>query len=590
MTVEAEQRLLAEQVALLHRQGPSGYIGSFVSAVVLVWVLWDEPLERTNLLIWMFSVCAAIGLRWFEFEAYRADPQRLQRGAWWGWWFTVVAATSGVVWGYLGWAFFQPTLLFLLPMTLGLAGQVGLSVTSIGIFLPAHVAFNVLALTPFVLRNYLEEGRLFFGQSIALLVFMLACLFFARRQQAMIRDAIRLRLDNQNLLEQVTRENERVVQTRREAEEANEAKTRFLAAASHDLRQPLQAMTLFVHAIEEGMRRREGLDVALVGKLRSSCDSLEMLLDSLLDLSRADAGDLKPEICDFALQPILDRLRREFTDQAADKGLLLRVVPSRAYARSDPALIERMLRNLTANALRYTERGAVLVACRSRGRRLHLEVRDSGIGIPEQARVEIFREFYQLDNPERDRRKGLGLGLAIVDALARQLGHRVDLRSAPGRGSVFSIEVPVGRASTAASPDLPPSSGRLEGAWIVVIDDEAPIREALASVLERWGCRVAGGENADEVLDVLGAAGMPMPAAILADWRLREGRKGDVEAGELRRRLGRPVPVLLITGDTDPETTRNAVFPVIHKPIQGFRLRARLDALLANQESQSTSA
>ena len=584
MTVEAEQRLVAEQVALLHRQGPSGYAGSFVSAVVLVWVLWDEPLERTNLLIWMFSVCAAIGLRWFEFEAYRADPQRLQRGARWGWWFTAGAATSGVVWGYLGWAFFQPTLLFLLPITLGLAGQVGLSVTSIGIFLPAHLAFNVLALTPFVLRNYLEEGRLFLGQSVLLLVFMLACLFFARRQQAMIRDAIQLRLDNQDLFEQVTRENERAIEARHQAEVANEAKTRFLAAASHDLRQPLQAMTLFVHAIEEGLRRREELDPALVGKLRSSSDSLEMLLDSLLDLSRADVGALKPEICDFALQPILDRLRREFTDQAADKGLQLRVVPSRAYVRSDPTLLERMLRNLTANALRYTEQGGVLVACRSRGGSMHLEVRDSGIGIPEHARGEIFREFYQLDNPERDRRKGLGLGLAIVDALARQLGHRLGLRSAPGRGSVFTIEVPPGQPGTVAATDLPPASGRLEGMWIVVMDDEAPIREALANVLERWGCRVAGGENADEVLAVLGAAGMPMPAAILADWRLREGRKGDVEACELRRCLGRPVPVLLITGDTDPDTTRDVGFPVIHKPIKGFSLRARLDALLANQE------
>lgn len=589
MTAEVEQRLLSEQVALLHHQAPSGYLGSFVFAAVLVWVLWDEPQERTNLLIWMFSVCATIGLRWFEFEAYRADPRRLQRGAWWGWWFTVGAAISGITWGYLGWAFFQPTLLFLLPMTLGLAGQVGLSVTSVGIFLPAHAAYNLLTLTPFVLRNFLEEGRLFFGQGIALLVFMLACLFFARRQQLMIREAIRLRLDNQDLLEQVTRENERVVEMRRKAEEANEAKTRFLAAASHDLRQPLQAMTLFVHAIEEGLRCREGLDTALVGKLRSSCDSLEMLLDSLLDLSRADAGALKPEISDFALQPILDRLRREFTDQAADKGLLLRVVPSRAYARSDPALLERMLRNLTANALRYTEHGAVLVGCRVRGGSLLLEVRDSGIGIPEQARREIFREFYQLGNPERDRRKGLGLGLAIVDALARQLGHRLDLRSAPGRGSVFSIELPAGRPGPAAGVQLSLAGTRLEGAWIVVIDDEAPIREALANVLERWGCRVAGGENADEVLAVLGAAGMPVPAAILADWRLREGRVGSDEAARLREFLGQPVPVLLVTGDTDPEATRNAGFPVIHKPIQAFRLRARLDALLANQNKESNS-
>lgn len=580
MSAEAEQRLLAEQVALLHRQGPSGYIGSFISAAVLVWVLWDEPQERTHLLVWMLLVCSAIGLRLGEFRAYHNDPRRFQRGAWWAWWFTLGAALSGVAWGYMGWGFFQPTLLFLLPMTLALVGQVGLSVTSIGIFLPAHVVFNVLALTPFILRNYLEEGRLFFGQSVALLVFMVACLFFARRQQMMMREAIRLRFDNQDLLEAVTRENDRVIQARQQAEAANEAKTRFLAAASHDLRQPLQAMTLFVDAIEDGTRRRGQADAALVGKLRSSCDSLEMLLDSLLDLSRADAGALKPEVRDFALTPILDRLRREFTDQAAEKGLLLRVVPSRAWVRSDPTLLERMLRNLAANALRYTEQGAVMVCCRKRGGNMHIEVRDSGIGIPEHARREIFREFYQLENPERDRRKGLGLGLAIVDALARQLGHRLDLRSAPGRGSVFSIDLPPGQPGLVPSINAP-ARVRLDGAWIVVIDDELAIREALAKVLESWGCQVMGGENADEVMAELNAAGRPVPVAILADWRLREGRVGSDEAARLREFVGHPVPVLLVTGDTDPEATRTAGFPVIHKPIQAFRLRARLDSLLA---------
>ena len=149
--------------------------------------------------------------------------------------------------------------------------------------------------------------------------------------------------------------------------------------------------------------------------------------------------------------------------------------------------------------------------------------------------------------------------------------------------------MPFGKDDVFASPDLPPASGLLHGTWIVVIDDEAPIREALANVLERWGCQVAGGENAEEVLAILGAAGMPIPAAILADWRLREGRIGAEEARELRRRLGSAIPVLLITGDTDPETTRDAGFPIIHKPIQGFRLRARLDALLAAQDANSGS-
>ena len=575
---DVEHKLLAEQVAVLYRQAPAAFLGSALSATILVWLLWDEPVERRHLVVWLTTLCLVMIARWAGMLRYRADPRRTERGAFWGWGFTLGAAASGVVWGYLGVGFFQPTLLFLLPITLVLVSQVALSVPTVGMFLPAHVAFNLLAMTPFMVRNFQEEGRLFLGQSFALLAFILACLLFAQRQQATIREAIRLRLANLGLLDRLTQENQRAEEARKQAEEANSAKTRFLAAASHDLRQPLQAMTLFTHAVAQEVETGRPPDAVLVGNLQSSCESLETLLDSLLDLSRVEAGSLRPEIRAVPLQPLFDRIRREFTDQAAAKGLRLRVVPTRRLVRSDPALLERMLRNLTTNALRYTESGGVLVGCRRRAGQACIEVRDSGIGIPMEVRAEIFREFYQLGNPERDRRKGLGLGLAIVNALAQQLDHGVSVRSTPGRGSVFAIKLAAAAGAATVKPIQTELSDRLRGRLLVVMDDEVMIREAMSRLLGGWGCIVVGGGNADEVLAQISDR---MPAAILADWRLREGRLGTEEVQRIRAHFSRAIPAVLITGDTALDAAQDADFPVIRKPVQGFRLRAEIDALLA---------
>jgi len=569
-----ESRLLGEQVALLHHQSRILFVGSGASTLLLVWLLWDEPAGRAHLLAWFVSVMAVLALRQIGVVCYDADTARMRRGLFWGWAFTLGAAASGIVWGYLGWAFFQPNLFFLFPIALMMAGQTALSVPTVGMFVPAHIAFNVFSMTPFMLRNFLEEGQLFFGQSLAILLFMIVCVVFAFRQQSMIREAIQLRFSNIDLLNGLTLAKEK-------AEEANAAKSRFLAAASHDLRQPLQAISLFTHAVAQDVGGGRLPEVALLGKLQSSCDSLESLLDSLLDLSRAEAGSQPLNVADISLQPIFERIEREFTDQAQAKKLRLRVVPAERVVRSDPILLERILRNLVANALRYTEHGAILVGCRQRGGRLRIEVRDSGIGIPQHLHGDIFHDFYQLGNPERDRRKGLGLGLAIVRALAIQLGHGIDLRSAPAAGTTFTITLDAGttppslRQAPAVSPD------RLRGRLVAIIDDEAPIREALSDLLARWHCATATGEDANEVLAALAGR---VPDAIIADRRLRGGRLGTREIARLRKRFG-PVPALLVTGDTAPGTANDAPFRLLHKPVQGFRLRAELDALLRSTAS-----
>lgn len=371
-----------------------------------------------------------------------------------------------------------------------------------------------------------------------------------------------------------------------EADRANIAKSKFLAAASHDLRQPVQAMMLFQSALEERLDGHPAFP--LLKSLGEAMGGLRMLLDSLLDVSKLDAGLIVPTPVDMPVGPLLERLGAEYHAQAAAKELRLRVVPSGATIRSDPALLERILRNLIENALRYTERGGVLIGCRRQGGNLHIDVIDTGIGIQPNKHEEIFEEFFQVGNPERDRSKGLGLGLAVVRRLARLLGHRIELRSLPGRGSMFRVEVPVValRSSGSSKPNnVHPVNGHpVNGhpSLILVIDDEPLVRTGLQAMLESWGYQVlTAGSIQDAVLLVDSGK---WPDAILADYRLRGGETGLNAIKAVCERLNVPVPATVITGDTAPERlveVRAGGHALLHKPVAATDLRNAVVEMLS---------
>ncbi|OIO59554.1 MAG: hybrid sensor histidine kinase/response regulator [Alphaproteobacteria bacterium CG_4_10_14_0_2_um_filter_63_37] len=579
----SSQRLEGEHIDLLHRQMPMVLSGHLLTGSLLVLVLWGTDIGHGHMLIWLAVLWGGGALRWSEARRYNADPDRYTRLDHWRTRFLAGAALSGITWGYIGWAFFQPTLYTLFPIALVLPTLVALSVPSVGIYFPAHLIFNLLTLMPFLARALAEGSQLLLFQAFPVVVTMVSCLIFSWRQQATIRESIRLRFANLDLLDQIREENEIAEMARRQAEDANAAKSRFLAAASHDLRQPIQAMELFVSVLREDLADGRNAPPELVDKIAASSGNLGMLLDALMDLSRADAGSLPLDVRDLPLRPLFDRIRDEFSDQAAARGLRLRVVPTHCLVHSDAAALERILRNLVSNALRYTERGCILVACRRRGDGYRIEVRDSGIGIAADQQQAIFGEFYQVGNPERDRRKGLGLGLAIVHALTQQLGSAVTLRSEPGRGSTFAFQVPAASSAAVVANEALDGGDRLRGLCIAVIDDDPEVREALAALVTRWGCRPATGANSGEILQALAATQRPNepPAAIVADLRLRENRSGPAEARALHRHFGRAIPTLIVTGDTTIDDAVVGDFPVLRKPVQGLRLRARLDALLA---------
>ncbi len=369
-----------------------------------------------------------------------------------------------------------------------------------------------------------------------------------------------------------------------EAEQANTTKSRFLAAASHDLRQPMHALGLFITELSQ--QALDGRSRHLLDQVSASAEAMEDLLDSLLDISKLDAGVLKPNVQPFPVQPILDRIERSLAPVAKEKGLGLKIRPCEAWVVSDPVLFERILSNLVSNGVRHTKTGRVLVGCRRRGRALRVEVHDTGVGIAREAQAIIFQEFVQLDNPARMREKGLGLGLAIVRRLTDLLGHPLDLRSLPDKGSLFAIEAP----TSAPLPDELATSehrretGDLTGVHIAVVDDDPLALPAIESLLRSWGCAVTAAPDADALMAAL--TDDECPDLLISDLRLGTDLAGLGVIAAMRGRFGELLPAAVITGDTAPETlnaAQSAGLPVLHKPVRPARLRALINRLACRQ-------
>jgi signal transduction histidine kinase/CheY-like chemotaxis protein len=371
------------------------------------------------------------------------------------------------------------------------------------------------------------------------------------------------------------------------AEKADRGKTGFLAAASHDLRQPIHALGLYMGALRH--RPLEAPAREIVDRMQLSVAALDSLLDALLDMSRIDAGALVPQPRAFDLAGLLHRLADEFAPEAEERGLRLsaRVGGSPpATAWSDPILVERVLRNLMGNAVKYTRSGGVLVTCRPRGRGRsaiwRVEVWDTGPGIAPHEQERVFDEFYQAGNAERDRLGGLGLGLAIVRRLALLLELPLTLHSRPDRGSRFVLDLPATRAPIQLAPPTEPDLPLLDGAAVAVIEDDVEVRGAMRTLLTDWGCRVFDGADAEDVVRQARAAGCT-PAAVVADLRLRGGRDGLSEVSRLRVAWGSELPALIVSGDSAPERVRLmqvSGLPWLAKPVAAARLRSWLLAVV----------
>lgn len=487
----------------------------------------------------------------------------------------VIKAFEGLAWGWLAWIVMGEGSLAQQVLSMAcLAGVSGNAVSLLAPVFPMFLSMQLAQLLAMTSKLFLVDDTSFKLLAIGLILFVAGQAGQALAAQGSTRRSIALRFDNLALVKSLQVASELAEQARIKAEQANLAKSKFLAAASHDLRQPIHAQALFLEVLERSElseRQHKVLDSA-----RAAAGATAQMLDTLLDFSRIEAGVIEPQFCAFKLQPLLNKLANELGSLADSKGIVYRSRDTSLATYSDPSLLELILRNLISNAIRYTEQGGVLVACRKRGNDVIVEVIDTGIGIALEQQAEIFREFHQLGNPERDRQKGLGLGLAIADGLTRSLEHRLTLVSQPGRGSIFRLHAPLAQSGFSEEVDgllggtLP--SGLLDGLRVLVIDDDAAVREGMTHLLEDWNCEYRVVEG---IAEALNAVTLWQPQLIISDYRLRESQTGAQAIKRIREVTGEVAPALLITGDTAPERLREAHesgIPLLHKPVSPYQL------------------
>ena len=584
-SVVSQDRIRSEQIRGLFRSAPVGLNAALIGAFVLCGVLLYLDVQTPAVLArWMALVIADFALRQGLCAAFRKIESTPFRWRPWALAFSAATLVGGFIWGVGGVYVMTPSTTGQLIVMLFVSATASGAVPAFGSYLPATYAYSLPSLLPFVVWSATRGDPLHHALTLMGVVFVSAFSALAWRFNVNLNASLLLRFRNLDLVEDLQRQ-------RNLAEQANIAKSRFLAAASHDLRQPVHALGMFVSALRG--REMDAEAARLVEHLDGSVEALDSLFVALLDISRLDAGIVESHLESFAVQPMLERICADHAGEAAAKGVRLVLHRCAAHVHSDPILVERVVRNIVANAVRYTRRGRVVVGCR-RGQRLSIQVWDTGPGIAREQQDRVFEEFFQLDNPERDREKGLGLGLAIVRRLSLLLDCPVTLNSEPGKGSVFRIAVPLSDAASVASepPPLAASPAASTGGLILVVDDEPAIQEAMRSLLGGWGYDTIVAASCAQMLERV--ADCPSrPDLIICDYRLRAGENGIATIQRLQSEFNAEIPAMLVTGDTAPDRLREALesgFLLLHKPVPRGRLRAAIRNLMSTAPVDAAEA
>ncbi len=577
-----ELEVRADLIASIYSHIPRSSLGVIAGALTVAWGMWGQ-VAHAWLFAWLTAIGAVLLWRLSLHHAFKRAANTTERvGAWEKYW-TLSTAIHGSVWGSSAFIMYIPgspeyqALLLVALFALSTA-----AVPLIGRHLPSLYAFVLAVLVPIIVRLALEGGAIRILLAIISALVMYGIFLFGIELNRTITESVRRRYENVDLIDQLTQQKAQAESAHKEADRANLMKTRFLAAASHDLRQPMHALGLFSDSLKR--RISDPDQQAIAERICQSVEALEQTFDALLDISRLDAGVVQPKTEAFALKTLFERVASDCAPEAAAKGIEFRVLSTKLATRSDPVLVEQILRNLVNNAIRYTDQGKVLIGCRACARSVRIEVWDTGLGIPEDKRSRIFDEFYQGD--ERDRRKGLGLGLAIVRRVANLLAINLSLDSTPGKGTVFRFELP--RCELAAAAEIQPVGmpapvpGALGDAVVLVIDDDAAVLEAMQEALRGWGVRAVTARSLKCALARLPECGR-YPDAIISDFRLSEERNGIEAIQRIQHELGVAIPAMIVTGDTAPKSLRvieASGYRCLPKPVTAERLRAALSTLL----------
>ncbi|BEU97578.1 hybrid sensor histidine kinase/response regulator [Acidovorax sp. DW039] len=568
--------ILREQVFLLRHNFPMTLLASLATAFGTLWVMRPVA-DQQAMLAWLISHIVIVACVYAVLLGIDRTGKEHPRQAVWR--LMLCMSVMGISWGSLShvvlyWGSGEAVIYAIGIISTVSSGALGLGAP----LLWGYIVYLTFAIGGVLLALALAGGVVMWPALLMVCVYYALTSMHARTgEQATLRSIV-LKLENERLVAELRAESRRALAAQEAAEQADRDKSRFLAAASHDLRQPLHAMGLFLETLQRSPLNAHQQTV--LGHAHAASGAAAEMLTTLLDYSRLEAGVVKVRPAAFSIQALLTSLEQEFGVQADTAGLIYRTRETSAAAFADRSLVDLVMHNFISNALRYTNEGGILIACRQRGSRLALEVWDTGPGIPEHQWEEIFKEFHQLGNPERDRRKGLGLGLAIVQRLAREMGTTVEVRSRPDKGSVFRLWLDSwqGALEDEAQPVLDPQ--RLAGLRVLAVDDDEAVRMGMQSLLESWGCECLTAESGADAKRCLQRM---TPQLIITDFRLRNEETGKQVLEALRSELGWMVPAIIMTGDTSPQRLRDAQSTsalLLHKPVSTGQLRDAINQSL----------
>ena len=578
------KRTTIECIKVLYQQSHIIILSNLAASTALALILFFY-IPSFAIIYWLLTIYILTILRYVLVNRFNKSKQTSEKIIQYGNYFTFTTIASGCLWGSAGLLFFTPeSLLVLFFLTLTLTGTLVASLPSLSAIIHTYYAYAIPTATPLIYK-YITYGTFDFALFGTLIfVFLLIQLAYASIHNKTLIKSIILRFENTLLINKLRKQNKTAEAAQLNAEMANISKTKFFAAANHDLRQPLHAMFLFLGVLENEIDNTEHKNI--LQKIQKSNNTLKVLLDSLLDISKIDAGVIEVNHIAFPIQELLDSLWHEFKSHADEKNLHIKFVPTRIWVNSDPRIVERILRNLISNAIRYTHNGSIIVGCRRRNGNILLSVYDTGIGIPEDRITDIFQEFHQLNNPERDHDKGLGLGLAIVSRMTDLLKTTLHYDSTLNKGSMFAIELPVTNPDPESINISIPWEGHttLSGKTILIVDDDKEIRDGLNRLLSNWQCTVITATDGNEAIAKLGSGIIKVDLA-LVDYRLQNGETGKDVLQKINNLYpdNKPPAIIIITGDTAPDRIKEANdsgYRLLHKPLSASKLRAIMSYIL----------